>query len=36
MQEVEDVDSGIIVTVIQKGYVLNERLIRPAMVVVAK
>ena len=36
MQEVECVDSGIIVTVIQKGYVLNERLIRPAMVVVAK
>ena len=27
MQEAEDVDSGIIVTVIQKGYVLNERFI---------
>ena len=36
MQEIEDSESGIIVTVIQKGYSLNERLIRPAMVVVVK
>ena len=36
MQEIEDSESGIIITVMQKGYLLNERLIRPAMVVVAK
>jgi molecular chaperone GrpE len=36
MQETEDSDSGVIVAVMQKGYVLNERLIRPAMVIVAK
>ena len=28
--------SGIIIEVMQKGYTLNGRLIRPAMVVVAK
>jgi len=36
MQEIEDSEPGVIVTVMQKGYLLNERLIRPAMVVVAK
>ena len=36
MQEIEDFESGIVVRVMQKGYSLNERLIRPAMVVVAK
>ena len=36
MQEIEDSESGMIITVMQKGYSLNERLIRPAMVVVAK
>ena len=32
----EGVGSGTIVTVIQKGYLLNERLLRPALVIVAK
>jgi len=36
MQEIEDSESGIIVAVMQKGYLLNDRLIRPAMVIVAK
>lgn len=36
MQEHEGVPSGTVVTVFQKGYVLNGRLVRPAMVVVAK
>tara|TARA_B100001996_G_scaffold30596_1_gene23249 strand:- start:23 stop:628 length:606 start_codon:yes stop_codon:yes gene_type:complete len=36
MQAIKDSESGIIITVMQKGYSLNERLIRPAMVVVAK
>ena len=36
MQETDDSNSGIIIKVMQKGYTLNGRLIRPAMVVVAK
>jgi len=36
MQEIEGVESGTVVTVLQKGYELNGRLVRPAMVVVAK
>ena len=36
MQELEGVESGAVVTVLQKGYLLNDRLIRPAMVIVAK
>jgi molecular chaperone GrpE len=36
MQDAEGVPSGTIVTVVQKGYVLNDRLLRPAMVIVAK
>lgn len=36
MLEMEGVESGKIVEVIQKGFLLNERLLRPAMVVVAK
>ena len=36
MQELEGSEPGRVVTVIQKGYELNGRLIRPAMVVVAK
>ena len=36
MQELEGTASGQVVTVMQKGYELNGRLIRPAMVVVAK
>ncbi|GJM04535.1 MAG: hypothetical protein DHS20C09_05260 [marine bacterium B5-7] len=36
MQEIEGAESGAVVTVMQKGYELNGRLVRPAMVVVAK
>lgn len=36
MQELEGSDPGQVVTVMQKGYELNGRLVRPAMVVVAK
>jgi len=36
MQETNNSNSGIIIEVMQKGYTLNGRLIRPAMVVVAK
>ena len=36
MQEIEGAESGTVVTVMQKGYQLNGRLVRPAMVVVAK
>jgi molecular chaperone GrpE len=36
MQERADVEPNTVVTVIQKGYTLNDRLIRPAMVVVSK
>ena len=36
MQEVDDVESGTVVTMLQKGYELNGRLIRPAMVIGAK
>ena len=36
MQEVEGTDSGIVVAVMQKGYELNGRLVRPAMVMVSK
>ena len=36
MQDTDDSNSGIIIEVMQKGYTLNGRLIRPAMVVVAK
>ena len=36
MQELEGSEPGRVVTVIQKGYELNGRLVRPAMVVVAK
>lgn len=35
-QEVENVESGRVLTVVQKGYVLNGRLVRPAMVIVRK
>lgn len=34
--ERDDVPAGTVVTVIQKGYLLNDRLIRPAMVMVSK
>lgn len=36
MQEVEGVEPNTILSVIQKGYLLNDRLVRPAMVIVAK
>ena len=36
MQEEEGAESGTVLTVVQKGYRLNERLVRPALVVVAK
>ena len=36
VQEVDDAESGVVVTTLQKGYELNGRLIRPAMVIVAK
>jgi len=35
MQPSDDVEPGSVVTVVQKGYSLNGRLLRPAMVVVA-
>jgi len=36
MQERTDVEPNMVVTVIQKGYLLHDRLIRPAMVIVSK
>jgi len=36
MIEVEGAESGSVVEVVQEGFLLNDRLIRPAMVVVAK
>ena len=36
MQERDDVEPNTVVTVVQKGYTLNDRLIRPAMVIVSK
>ena len=36
IQERDDVESNTVVTVVQKGYILNDRLIRPAMVIVSK
>ncbi len=36
IQEVDGIESGTVVTTLQKGYELNGRLIRPAMVIVAK
>ena len=36
MQETVDAEPNTVINVFQKGYLLNERLIRPAMVVVAK
>ncbi|NIR29255.1 MAG: nucleotide exchange factor GrpE [Gammaproteobacteria bacterium] len=35
-QDVEDVESGHVVMVVQRGYLLNGRLVRPAMVIVAQ
>lgn len=36
VQEQEGTSAGTVVTVVQKGYTLNGRLVRPAMVIVAK
>ena len=36
MQEAAGVAPGTVITVVQKGYLLNGRLLRPAMVIVAK
>ena len=35
MQERDDVPANTVVTVVQKGYLLNGRLVRPAMVIVS-
>ena len=35
MQERADVEPNTVVTVVQKGYLLNDRLLRPAMVIVS-
>jgi len=36
MQDGGDAEPNTVLTVVQKGYLLNERVVRPAMVVVAK
>ena len=36
MVEDENAESNTVVSVMQKGFLLNDRLVRPAMVVVAK
>jgi molecular chaperone GrpE len=36
MQETDDVEPNTVLNVVQKGYTLNGRLVRPAMVVVSK
>jgi molecular chaperone GrpE len=36
MQERDDVEPNTVIAVMQKGYLLNDRLIRPAMVMVSK
>jgi molecular chaperone GrpE len=36
MQENDEVEANTVLAVMQKGYMLNDRLIRPAMVVVSK
>lgn len=36
MQESAEAESGTVLNVMQKGYLLNDRLVRPAMVIVAK
>jgi molecular chaperone GrpE len=35
MQPSDDVEPGSVAVVVQKGYSLNDRLLRPAMVIVA-
>jgi len=36
IQQNDELEPNTVVTVMQKGYMLNDRLLRPAMVVVSK
>ena len=36
MEKKEDVESGIVIEILQKGYVLKDRILRPAMVKVSE
>jgi molecular chaperone GrpE len=36
VEESNEVEPGTVVKVIQKGFLLNDRLVRPALVIVAK
>lgn len=36
MEESEEIETGVIIAVLQKGYMLNKKVIRPALVKVAK
>jgi molecular chaperone GrpE len=36
MQESNEVEPNTVIAVMQKGYLLNDRLVRPAMVMVSK
>ncbi|MEM7304559.1 MAG: nucleotide exchange factor GrpE, partial [Pseudomonadota bacterium] len=36
MQETSEYEPNTVISVMQKGYLLNDRLLRPAMVIVAK
>ena len=36
MQEVDNVEPNTVIAVMQKGYLLNDRLVRPAMVMLSK
>jgi molecular chaperone GrpE len=36
MEESDEAEPNTVVKVFQKGYTINERLLRPAMVVIAK
>ena len=36
MQESAEVEPNTVIAVMQKGYLLNDRLVRPAMVMVSK
>ena len=36
MEESREAEPGTVLTVVQKGYLLNDRLVRPALVIVAK
>ena len=36
MEELEDVEEGIVLEVLQKGYILKDKVLRPSMVKVSK